>query len=239
MPRPQLPRGWLSLGDFFVARNEVKKAIDAYQRGQRCTEFDEKEARMCLFRLCQLQLHEGIESRENLENWVTRSRKAKDLTLFSPEGMEILRIVFQRFLGRQKLSLSLQLQRQALNKIEEYAIEIAQCKGGITEIKRKNSFILDYSTELWSLVDFLLSDFSNNQAVANLLSKNENTNESSNVANSSYLASNFHGSTIARRGDRNTQKTDWIQTINFDNSDSSSDVTMSIDFIVYSNKQLN
>lgn len=228
--RQQFPRGWLALGDFFAARNETKKAMDAFQRGQRCLEFDEKESRVCLLRLCQLQLREGTETRENLVNWVKRSRKAKDWSLFFPEGMEILRIVMQRYRSLQTLHSLSQFQRQALTKIEEVAAELAE---RMNETERENASLLDDSDELWSLVDFLLAESPNDPAVRCFLSKQDMNNS----ASSPLHPSNFQSSAGVQNQNGAMQSSDWKESINFDNSNSSSDVSMSIDSSVCSHKQ--
>ena len=233
--RQQFPRGWLALGDFFAARNENKKAMDAFQRGQRCLEFDEKESRVCLLRLCQMQLREGTETRENLVNWVKRSRKAKDLALFSPEGMEILRIVVQRYGNRFSLRSLSQFQRQALTSIEEFAAELANRGDGNIDLDQGNASIMDVFSEPWSLVDFLLAESSDDPAVRSFLSKNG----SSNAASSPPLTSNFPGAMGIRNEQGSTQSKDWKESINFDNSNSSSDISMSTDSAVYCNKQTN
>lgn len=230
MSRQQFPRGWLALGDFFAARNETKKAMDAFQRGQRCLEFDEKESRVCLLRLCQLQLREGTETRENLVNWVKRARKAKDWSLFSPEGMEILRIVLQRYRNLQTLHSLSQFQRQAQAKIEEVAAELAE---RMNEMERENASLLDDSDELWSLVDFLLAESPTDPAVRCFLSK-QGTN---NPASSSLHPSSAPSSAGDRNQNGAMQSNDWKESVNFDNSNSSSDVSMSIDSTVCCHKQ--
>ena len=224
------------MGDFFSARNETKKAMDAFQRGQRCLEFDEKESRVCLLRLCQLQLREGIETRENLVNWVRRARKANDWSLFSPEGMEILRIVVQRYRDLQNPRSLSQFKdsRQALARIEEIAAEMAGRSEGMNdEMDRENTSLGD-ADELWSLVDFLLAESPNDPAVRNYLASKKGNG---NPACSPRLTSNIPSSAGVRSENGAMQSSDWKESINFDNSNSSSDVSMSIDSIVCSNKQ--